>query len=508
MTETAVPRLAVRNLDKSFGRNRVLRGVELEVAPGEIHGLVGENGSGKSTLVKILSGYHICGEAASIEVDGAPLALPVRWEAAHSAGVSVVHQDFGLIDDLSVAENIGVGGYSVRGPFRTINWARQRQVATEVLSRLGAKVDPAALVGSLPAVQRAEVAIARALRDLTPGSGLLILDESTRSLTREEMACFYSTLRPVVEEGTAVLVVSHNLEEVLSRTDRVTVLRDGEVAGSGLRTAEVTERELAHRMLGRQLVVGHDKRPVPSTKPRVVVRGLGGGGLSDFDLEMAAGEIVGITGLSGSGFESLPYLLAGVRRADAGTLSVDGATVELRSATVRRCAHAGVALVPERRDRDGLALDLSMQENLTLPLIEARAKRWYCATGWQKREAAAMARDMGVRPAEPSLLLRQFSGGNQQKILLGKWLAVGPRLLILHEPTQAVDVGARQDLLGRIHRVAESGVSVLLVSIEATDLAAVCHRVLVHHASKRPEQIVTDDPDLILETVYTGASAA
>lgn len=498
-----VPRLEVSNISKLFGETKVLSEFSMVIRPGEIHGLVGENGSGKSTLVKILTGYHTCEAGGSVSLDGKALAVPVQWAEAHEAGISVVHQDLGLIDDLTVAENIGVGGYRVHGRFHTIDWKWQEEVAAEILHRMSSVVSPKSLVASLSASQRAEVAIARALRDNKPGTGLIILDESTRSLTRDEMARFYEMLRVFTNQGTSVLLVSHNLEEIMAQTDYLTVLQDGVLAGSGLKTTELSERDIVQRMLGREIRNLTRRAAITNPWSAVEVEGLKGNGIEGISFTIGRGEVVGITGLPGCGFEQIPYLLSGARAASEGFILINEDRVDLAKATVRRCARAGIALVPERREHDGLAFELSMAENMSLPTLSSRGNWWFVSKRWQEEESHRMSEKLGIRPRDPSLLIKQFSGGNQQKVLMGKWLSVGPKLLILHEPTQAVDVGAKQDILRQIHQVADTGVSVLVVSIDATDLAVVCDRIYVYSAVGGLSEIRTQDADEILDKVYT-----
>jgi ribose transport system ATP-binding protein len=240
----------------------------------------------------------------------------------------------------------------------------------------------------------------------------------------------------------------------------------------------------------------------------VTVTGLRGPGASGLDLEIRAGEVVGLTGLPGSGFENLPYLLAGARRAEAGTLRIGRSVVDLATAGVTTCLRAGVALVPERRDRDGLAMSLSVRDNISLPMVRKHGRRYWVGKRWQQEHTDQAIRTLGIRPNAPMRLIGELSGGNQQKVLLAKWMSVGPRLMILHEPTQAVDVGARADILNTVHRAAESGIAVLLVSTEAADLAATCDRILVYHHSSRLEEIRTNDRDAVLDTVYATVPAA
>jgi ribose transport system ATP-binding protein len=508
MTVPAAPRLEVAGISKTFGSTCVVHNAELVVQPGQLHALVGQNGSGKSTLIKILTGYHTADVGGAIRVDGVDLKLPVRWAEAHAAGISVVHQDLGLLDHLTVAENFGVGGFARTRVLRRIDWRGQQRAAARALAELQLDVDPGALVGSLNSAQRAGVAIARAMRDLIPGSGLVVLDESTRALGRDELRQFHGMLRRVIDGGTSVLLVSHNLPEVMRVSDRVTVLRDGRVAGAGLRTADVTEQAVAKLMLGQEVGALTPRPAVERPPAAVTITGLRGQNADGLDIAIGAGEVVGLTGLPGSGFESLPYLIAGALPATAGSLVTDTARIDLATAGVRGCLRAGIALVPERRDRDGLAMSLSVRDNVCLPTVSSRGSRWFVGRRWQNKETGKACKTLGIRPNAPMRLVSELSGGNQQKVLLAKWMSVGPRLLILHEPTQAVDVGARSDLLTAVHRAADSGVAVLLVSVEASDLAAACDRILVYHGPDRLEEIRTDDPDQVLDCVYATVPAA
>ena len=500
-------RLEARHVSKTFGSTRVLEDVELLVAPGEIHALIGQNGSGKSTVVKILTGYHTPDAGMSLSLDGQLIELPVQWDVISAAGVSVVHQDLGLLDHMSVAENIGVGGFVRSKVLRRIDWKRQHEIAQAVLDRLQVQVDPATPVGALNATQRAEVGIARALRDQRPGEGVIILDEATRALPREELVRFHALLKRVVTEGTSVLMVTHNLDEVLALADRVTILRDGRVVGAALETSGLSEQDMAKLMLGK--TVGSLSRRDADLADRPVVASVTGlvtgPGRLPLSLDIRSGEVVGITGLPGTGFETVPYLVAGARRAPAGSLRTEGGTVDLAKGDVVDCLRAGVALVPERRDRDGLAFEMSIRDNIALPNIRTRGSRWFVGRAWQAEEAAKAIDLLSIKTRSADTLIKELSGGNQQKVLFAKWLSVSPRVLVLHEPTQAVDVGARQDILTSIQAVADSGVGVLLASGEPGDLVEICDRILVLSRDGRVVELRTDSADVVLEAVYAEA---
>jgi ribose transport system ATP-binding protein len=515
-------RLSVRALTKTFGSARVLTDVELTVRPGEVHGLAGQNGSGKSTLIKIVTGLYTPDAGAQFEVDGEAVRLPVRWPEVHAAGVSVVHQDLGLLDQLTVAENICIGGFPTTRLGR-ISRGRRDELAARTLDRLGVPLTPGRLVGTLTAAQRAEVAIARAMRDHTPGSGLIILDESTRALSGADLEHIHQLLRRIAADGSSALMVSHSLPELIAVTDRVTVLRDGRVVGAGLPTPGLSEQELARRMLGSTIeaVTPRENRPVvpatpstattsatsttPATRTSpaaVTVTGLTGPKLAEVSFTVAPGEILGITGLPGSGYEQLPYLVTGAQPATGGQLVTRTGKVALARGSVAACLRAGVVLVPERRDRDGLAFELNVRDNISLPKLTRNGRPWFVARRWQQDDADAAVKTLDIRPSTPSILVKQLSGGNQQKVLLAKWLTVGPDLLVLHEPTQAVDIGARTDILHALQRAANTGVAVLLVSSEPEDLVATCDRILVygHQVGLRPAQAAT--PEQLIEEIY------
>jgi ribose transport system ATP-binding protein len=503
-------RLTVTALSKTFGAAQVLTDVELSVLPGEVHGLAGQNGSGKSTLIKILTGLYTPDPGASYAVDGRAMRLPVRWPEVHAAGISVVHQDLGLLDQLTVAENICVGGFPTSRLGR-IDGTRRDALAAATLDRLGVTLAPDRIVATLTAAERAEVAIARAMRDQSKGAGLIILDESTRALSGADLDRVHQLLRRIAADGGAALMISHSLPELTAVTDRITILRDGRLAAAGEPTAELSEQELARLMVGSSVaaVTPRPATPAAPADPAVTVTGLGGTRLREVSFSVAKGEVLGITGLPGSGYEDLPYLLTGARKATAGELRTNAGTVRLARGSVSACLRAGVVLVPERRDRDGLAFELSVADNISLPMLRGRGRPWFVARRWQQADAEASARTLDIRPRTPSILVKELSGGNQQKVLLAKWMNTGPALLVLHEPTQAVDIGARTDILRQIQRAADSGVSVLLVSSEPEDLLATCDRILVYGREVGLREARVTTPDELIEMIYvTNAATA
>ena len=488
------PWVSVRGLSKTFGPARVLRGVDFTARAGEVHGLVGQNGSGKSTLIKVLSGVYPADAGSVIEIDGTRLANPVRPRELREHGLAFVHQDLGLVDELTVLENIRLGQFAVHRMSRRIDWRAEQAAARSTLERLHSDIDTSRLVSTLHPGEKAIVAIGRALQNLLPGAGCVVFDESTRALPRDLLPDFYATVRRLAATGTAIILVSHRLDEVLSLTDRVTVLQDGQVVAGDRETKNLTEASLARLLLGREIEMLEERTPpAPTgTRPTPVLRArdVRGEFLNGVDLEVAPGEVLGVTGSASSGHAELPYVLAGVATKARGTVEAVGSTFVLPVQPSRLIA-AGVALVPEDRAVEGLAVELSAQDNLTLPRARGRG-RLMLRSGWQADEFSSAVSMLGIVPARRDLPCASFSGGNQQKILLAKWLLNQPKVVLLNEPTQAVDVGARIDILRAIRAAAERGVGVVMSSIEAQDLAAVCDRVLVFRDGVIATELTTD----------------
>jgi ribose transport system ATP-binding protein len=506
VSDAASPPLELRALSKSFGIVQALKEVDLTFNGGEVHGLVGQNGSGKSTLVKLLAGIYVPDGHSRIVVDGKPISLPIRLRDLRDAGIAIVHQDLGLVADKTVVENIAIGRFQPRRWSRTVDWKRERALVEQILARLDAlSIRPNALVGELTPADRSLVAIARALRNQRDGTGVLVLDEATKALPRTALETFYQALQKVVSTGGSALMISHNLEEVMRVTDRVTVLRDGSVVGDTLTTATTSEKEIAYRMLGHNLEHQTHRRPEQDTAgSAITVSGLTGPTVRDLNIAIQAGEIVGITGVLGSGWDELPYLLSGSRRSAAGTVTVGDKRLLMARATSQQCISAGIALLPEHRLDEGLAAGLSVLENITLPRARSNGAPMWTGLSWQRRETLQVIGQLDVRPRDPHRPVGQLSGGNQQKVMLGKWLVGRPRLLILHEPTQAVDIGAREDILRTISKTAEDGVSIVVAAIQPADLAAVCDRVLIFRGGHVVAELASPDEDAIIDAVYAG----
>ncbi|MGE3621912.1 MAG: sugar ABC transporter ATP-binding protein [Acidimicrobiia bacterium] len=469
----STPQLRIDGLSKTFPGVRALRGVDLQVEPGEVHALVGANGSGKSTLIKVLAGMHRPDAGASASVRGEPLVLG-SVTAAGRAGLRFVHQDPGLVMNLDVADNFALGRGYARGRCRQISWRAHVESVQSALDGLGFSLDVRRPLQDLSASQRTGVAIARAIHGLDAQAALLVLDEPTASLPRPEVEALFEVVERVRALGVAVIYVSHHLDEVFAVSDRVTVLRDGRRVAT-FRTAEVDHGELVHAMVGSALEGGTARAAAIRTSPVLEVEGLGGRSVRRVDLEVRQGEIVGVAGLTGSGREELLSLLFG-GRPRRGTVSVRGREVPPMRPDLS--VALGLGLVPADRRNDGM-LPMSVLENLTIARLAPYWRRMLLRSRPERRDGAALLQRLTVRPSDPGLDLATLSGGNQQKVMLGRWLRLDPAVLLLDDPTQGVDVGAKQEIYGLLEESAARGTGILVCSSDDEELERLCHRVLV-----------------------------
>lgn len=508
MEEVVPPRLELRNLSKSFGGTQALRGVDLSLLPGEVHGLLGENGSGKSTLIKVLAGFYAPDEG-ELRFDGEPVRLPLATGQFRELGLSFVHQDLGLIESLSVLENLRVAELASSRSRFGISWRRERRRARETFDRYGLRIDPTAIVAELKPVERALLAIVRAIeeiRSVGAGQGVLVLDEPTVFLPREGIEVLFSLVRDAAAVGASILFVSHDLDEVREITDRVTVLRDGLLVGT-VNTRETSETTFVEMIIGRQLAKLGDVEHADLTERRVgvSVEGLTGTTVNSVSFQMHEGEIVGLTGLIGSGFEEVPHLLYGSRRARAGRLILRGETIDLTKVTPSAATRSRLALIPGDRKTDGSVSSLPVVENMALSVLDRYFNGVALERRRMRRETQALMVQFDVRPNDPSLPYGALSGGNQQKALLAKWFQTEPSLLLLDEPTQGVDVGARQQIFGLIHAaVEERGVHVLCASSDYEQLSLLCDRVIVFGRGRVWRELVGNDvtKERIIEQSY------
>jgi ribose transport system ATP-binding protein len=481
------PALAFSKLSKTFGGQQALRAVDFSVAPGEVHGLLGQNGSGKSTLIKILAGFHAPDPGAALTIAGQDVALPLPPGGVRPFGVAFVHQHLGLIPPVTVLENLLLTRLSGRGGIArpwAINWAQERSAARRLFERYGLDIEPDVPLSRLSSVERALVAIVRAVEEIAAGNarighGVLVLDEPTPFLPRADVDRLFTLVRRVVAHGASVIFVSHDIDEVLEITDRATVLRDGRVAGV-LTTADATRESVVGMIVGRQLQTTSSRSAATaSTAAAVTITDLSGGQVAQVSLALRKGEIVGLTGLLGSGYEQVPYLVYGALQAKTGTLTLGSERFDLPSLTPAAAIKAALVLIPGDRPVAGGVGGLPIVDNVTLPALASRFRPFLLRRSAMLAASRTLGDRFGVVPNRPRLPLASLSGGNQQKVILAKWLQLSPKLILLDEPTQGVDVGARQTVYQAIRDAAATGASVLCASSDAEQLAEICDRVVV-----------------------------
>jgi galactofuranose transport system ATP-binding protein len=479
------PLLRLRGIGKRFGAVAALRDVDLTVRAGEIHALLGENGAGKSTLIKVLTGVHEADEGEM--VFAGRRVRPGSPKEAERLGISTVYQEVNLLPSLSVAENLLLGRQPGRGGF--ILRGAMRRHAREALARLGLQLDVNAELGALPVALQQMVAIARAL-DLR--ARLLVLDEPTASLDEREVAELFRVMRGLRAEGLGIVFVTHFLDQVYAVTDRITVLRNGALVGE-YRTTELPRLELVSRMIGREVDAEAGRSadlPEPDDEAPVVVeaRGLGRRGvLHPLDLTLRRGEVTGLAGLLGSGRTEAARLLFGIDRSDTGELRVGGASRSLRSP--RDAVRLGLAFCSEDRKTEGILPNLSLRENLILALQAKRGVWRRVPRGEQEALCAHYIEALRIKAPDAEVPIKNLSGGNQQKVLLARWLATRPELIILDEPTRGIDIGARAEIEALIRRLRAEGLAVLLISSEIEEIVRNSSRVVVMRERRRTVEL-------------------
>jgi ribose transport system ATP-binding protein len=466
--------LQIRGLSKVFAGQRALDDVDLDVRAGEVHALLGANGSGKSTLIKVLAGYHEPEPGAEVEVNGEPLALGAP-KASQEAGLRFIHQDLGLIATLSIAENLELGGRYPGGWW--LSDRAERALARTVLGRYGIRADPSALVESLRPTQQTLLAIARAVESGLGAGGLLVLDEPTASLPPDEVRHLFAILARLRERGVTILYVTHRLTEVFEIAERVTVLRDGR------RVTTEPVAGLDHDRLV-ELILGHALRASESVSGDVgdgavlAVEGVAGGLVAGVSFQAGAGEIVGITGLMGSGYEELLGMVFGARPRRSGRVVIDGRPLGGRPSP-RASIRGGVAYAPAERRRYGAIVDWTLRENLTLPAVRGRGPLRWLSDRDEAHEARAWLQRLAVTPGDPERQFATLSGGNQQRLVLARWLRCGALVFLLDEPTFGVDAGAKHAIYAELRAAASGGAAVVVSSSDTEELCELADRVLV-----------------------------
>lgn len=512
-TASTVSAVELRHMSKHFGASRALVDVSLELRPGEVHGLVGANGSGKSTLVKILAGYHTPEPGGTARLHGHQVGLPLRPAALDQARVGFVHQDLGLVDDLTVLENLWLTRLAQAHVAR-LPWRELHRRGEVLLERYNVSVPLDRQAADLSQAQRALLAITRAAatvagtltmssdgEDTSAPSGVLVLDEATVYLSGRDRELLQRIVAQVTADRGAVLVITHDLDEAIALSDRILVLRDGRAAAL-LDRGQADRAELAALIVGHPVTVGgsaagaaeHGSAPVPAEVTEVLgAPGLGDNpadlrvtgmraprhDVADVSFSVRSGEILGFAGLVGSGFDQVGALVFGARRADGGVLTVGSRELPLAGMTPALAIDAGLAYIPAGRGSEGLMLDLSVQENLMAQVVDRYFRAGFLRHRAMRARALEVVSELDVRCRSLDMVCSELSGGNQQKVLLGKWLESGPPVLVLNEPTQGIDVGAREMIWQTLRRLAADGLTVLCASSDHEELAQLATRVLV-----------------------------
>ncbi len=473
--ESAAPRLQMQRISKAFPGVQALREVDLDVCGGEVHALLGENGAGKSTLIKILGGAQTP-DHGTIRVDGRSARFPTP-RAARQAGVAIIYQEFSLVPSLTVAENLGLGREPHLG-----GWVRsgiQRRQAQQALERLGVQLPLDATCDSLSVAQQQMVEIAKALAQ---EARVLVMDEPTTTLMPDDVARLFHVIDELRQQGIAIIYISHRLEEIERIADRVTVLRDGQNVVTWSR-GDWTRQTLIEAMVGRQLEQEFPKQAAPRGAPRLVVHDLRRGDtVRGVSFQVHAGEVLGLTGLVGSGRTETARLIFGADRATGGSVSLDGRTLRLRSP--RDAIRAGICLLTEDRKRQGLMLGRSVLENFALPNLPSLATAGVVNVRRERAAWAGHAQTLQIKVPTPETLAAHLSGGNQQKVVLAKWLQSQADVIIFDEPTRGIDVGAKYEIYLLINRLAQAGKAILMISSELPEVLGMSDRILVMHQGR------------------------
>ncbi len=492
--------LSFEDVAKAFGGTQALRGVSFDVARGEIVALLGENGAGKSTLIKILGGIHKA-DAGQVLVDGVP------YQHAAKGGdqkIAFIHQDLGLIEWMTVTENVGLaGGFARSGPLGAlgvIDWAGAARIAREALALVGCDIDPETRIQALSRTEKSLVAIARAL---AARCDFLVLDEPTASLPADEVERLFAAMRGLKARNVGMVYVSHRLDEIFKVADRVVVLRDGLKVAED-QVADTTADGLVSKIVGRSTFEAFERTQRRPGKVRVSATAISTPRAGPVDFEIFEGELLGLVGLRGAGQEEIGRALFGAM-SHSGTVTVDGRPLDLSSPYA--ALQQGVGLMARDRAEESVAPSLSVRENVYLN--PAAAKRGLFAVLSPRREAeraAVLGRSVNLRPNEPELAVEGLSGGNQQKVVVGRWLATQRRLLVAEDPTAGVDIGAKAEIYGLIARSLAEGLAVVVISTDFEEVANICHRALVFNRGRITGELI--GPALTIEALISAASAS
>lgn len=494
--------LQMEDLSKTYPGVKALDKINMEIRAGEVHALVGENGAGKSTLIKILAGAEIPDPGGRILIDGEPVSFAHPLEALRRR-IAVTYQDLSLFPNLSVVENITISRKIEEGA-RHIDWREMRSTAQDALAKLDLDIDLTTRLSDLSLANQQLVAIARAL---VHDARLLILDEPTSSLSAEEVNALFRVISTLKAQGMSILFISHKLDEVFAISDRITVLRDGQHVGTYLRE-ELDEEKLISLMVGRKIrFMQYEKRSVG--KPLLEVKHLHKkGNFADISFTLHQGEILGLTGLVGAGRTEVAQAIFGRIIPDSGQIYLRGKEMKITSTT--QAVQAGIAYIPESRQTQGLFLGKTLADNLSVTRLDSLANQFgIIRIDLLKEYVGKWIQRLSIRPPYPKMLIDQFSGGNQQKAILAKWLAYEPTVLIVDEPTNGIDVGAKSEIHQLLRELADQGIGIIMISSELPEVLAVCDRILVMRRGRVAAEFPKDDAtqEKIMNAAILGGDA-
>ncbi|WP_102026666.1 sugar ABC transporter ATP-binding protein [Salirhabdus sp. Marseille-P4669] len=466
--------LQMTNISKTFPGVKALDDVQLDIRKGEVHALIGENGAGKSTLIKILAGVYTPDPGAKFFFEGKEAEIKKPLDATMK-GISIIYQDLSLFPNLTVAENIYIGRDSDKKAWTKVKWKEIKKIAVKALQDMEVDIDPNVPVEQLSIAQQQLVEIARAIAF---DAKLIVMDEPTSSLSEGEVEKLYKIIEKLKSRGISVIFISHKLKELFKVSDRFTVLRDGKYIGT-YEAADMDEPKLIQLMVGRNVTYEKNESTVQVGETIFKVDSLSKkGNFADISLEVKKGEVLGITGLVGSGRTELAQAIFGVNNPDEGSLELNGEKITVNSAS--DAVKKGIAYIPEARQTQGLVLEQSVINNMSLPVLKKlRNKLKLIDSKLEVSLAEQYVKSLDIRPALPKLPASNLSGGNQQKIVIGKWLATQPKVIIFDEPTNGIDIGAKTEIHKLIRRLANDGIGVIVISSELPEILAVSDRILV-----------------------------
>ncbi len=467
------PFLELENISKTFPGVKALNKVKFDIYPGEVHSLVGENGAGKSTLIKVMSGAHQPDEGGIIKINGEQVKISNPIDAIKK-GISVIYQDFSLFGNLTVAENIVINQIIEKNKL-LLNWKEIRIKAEKALSVVGIKINPNEIVDNLSVAKKQMVAIAGAIAH---NAKMIIMDEPTSALSKQEVENLYRIIDMLKSKNIAVMFVSHKMDELFKVSDRFTIFRDGQYVDT-VKASDIDKKTLIAKMVGRDVNILNYANLNVKEEVVLEIKGLSKkGNYKNINLKLYKGEVLGITGLVGAGRSELFQTIFGILKADSGKIILEGEEINLNSPWT--ALKKGIGYIPESRQTQGLVLEKKVSENITLPLLKNFTnKLGIINTKKQSSLVHDLIDKLDVRPKDENLTASQLSGGNQQKVVIAKWIATNPKILIVDEPTNGVDIGAKADIHKILRELAKNGTSIIVISSELPEILSISDRILV-----------------------------